>query len=131
VENSDRVKSIVTAYIKTNPLRLDELPDFISSISKCLSQIENGGQMSSEPAVPIAQSLLNERIYCLGCGEGFRTLTRHLKIRHSLTEQQYREKWQLPNAYPMQATTYLRERAVTARANGFKHGQGQKRKEVD
>lgn len=76
------------------------------------------------PAVPVKSSVTNELIYCLECGEGFKTIKRHLMSSHKLTPDKYRKKWGLPVDYPMVAPNYSKKRSTTAK----KLGLGRKRK---
>jgi predicted transcriptional regulator len=71
------------------------------------------------PAVPVKQSIRQDRIICLEDGKSFSMLKRHLMTDHKLTPQQYREKWSLPRDYPMVAPDYAKTRSALAKKIGL------------
>lgn len=76
----------------------------------------------SEPAIPaveVSKSVTRDKIYCLCCGRGFAMLKRHLKAEHGLTEEQYRAKFDLPDAYPLVAPSYSERKAKYAKEVGL------------
>lgn len=76
-------------------------------------------QGKPQPAVPIEQSVTPDYIVSLEDGRAFRSLTRHLMAKHGLSPAQYREKWGLPDDYPMVAPNYARERSEVAKRIGL------------
>jgi predicted transcriptional regulator len=52
-------------------------------------------------------------LICLEDGKPFKTLRRHLALL-GLTPQQYREKWRLPQDYPMVAPNCAARRSALA-----------------
>jgi predicted transcriptional regulator len=78
----------------------------------------------SAPAVPIKKSVADGYIVCLEDGHKFQSLKRHLKTGHNLTPDAYREKWRLPNDYPMVARAFAKARSSLATS----HGLGQERR---
>ncbi|NIC05248.1 MucR family transcriptional regulator [Billgrantia bachuensis] len=44
------------------------------------------------------------KIQCLECGRWFRALATHLPRTHGMTHQDYREKWGIPQRYPLAGT---------------------------
>ena len=77
------------------------------------------------PAVPIRRSVTPDYLICLEDGKRFKSLRRHLRL-HSLTPEEYREKWKLPSDYPMVAPNYAAQRSALA----TKIGLGQKRRKA-
>jgi predicted transcriptional regulator len=65
-------------------------------------------------------------IICLEDGRKFKSLKRHLRTSHSISPEEYREKWGLPSTYPMVAPNYAKARSELASNMGL----GQKRPEV-
>ena len=49
----------------------------------------------------------------------FKTLKRHLSTSYGLTPAEYREKWNLPNSYPMVAPSYAAKRSALAKQFGL------------
>lgn len=72
------------------------------------------------PAVPIHKSVRAEYIACLECGEKHGQLASHLRRKHELTADGYREKWRLPLDYPMTAPDVAEKRRDLARKIGLK-----------
>lgn len=71
------------------------------------------------PAVDIAGSVTPDYLICLEDGRRLKLLARHLKAKYRLTPAQYRAKWQLPDDYPMVASTYSSQRSAIARRIGL------------
>jgi len=61
------------------------------------------------PAVPIEQSVTPDHLVCLEDGMKLKVLRKHLEEAHGLTPRQYRQKWGLPEDYPMTAPRFTRD----------------------
>lgn len=72
-----------------------------------------------EPAVAIKDSVAQDKITCLHCGEKLMYLRRHLKAEHNQTIEQYKAHWNLPENYPMVAPAYAALRQKIALEQGF------------
>lgn len=112
---------IVSAHVGHNAVPPDALPALIQEVYKTLSNV---GQQPAQPqkptpAVPVKQSVRQDRIICLEDGKSFSMLKRHLMTDHKLTPQQYRERWGLPRDYPMVAPTYAKTRSALAKKIGL------------
>jgi transcriptional regulator GlxA family with amidase domain len=59
----------------------------------------------------------DDHVVCLECGRKSRRLRRHLAAAHGLTPDAYRQRWGLPNNYPLVCAELSRQIAVRARAN--------------
>jgi predicted transcriptional regulator len=130
-EHLDRVVDIIVAYVGANPVQPSELPHLISDIAISLSKIKTGEtveEIKQVPAIPIKRSVRHDCIFCLECGEGFKSMKRHLRAMHDLDEHEYRQKWNLPPQYPMAAEIYSAQRSALAKTNGFGRKKGQKLK---
>ena len=137
-EPSDQVlgltAQIVSAHVRHNSVAPDALPGLIQDVYRALLNI---GQQPAQaeraaPAVPVRQSIRQDRIICLEDGKSFSMLKRHLMTDHKLTPQQYREKWGLPRDYPMVAPNYAKTRSALAKKIGLgrKAGRPAKRAAV-
>ena len=71
------------------------------------------------PAVPIRKSVTSEFIVCLEDGKKLKTLKRHLAVSYNLTPAAYRQRWGLPNDYPMVAPAYAALRSAVAKSLGL------------
>lgn len=72
-----------------------------------------------QPAVPIEQSITPDHIVCLEDGAKVILLKRHLSAKYNMTPRDYRDRWGLPNDYPMVAPTYSKRRSAAAKAIGL------------
>jgi predicted transcriptional regulator len=69
--------------------------------------------------VPVKKSVLANHIVCLDCGKHFSMLKRHLMTDHKLTPEQYRQRWELPQSYPLVAPDYAKTRSALAKRIGL------------
>jgi predicted transcriptional regulator len=94
---------IVSAHASNNPLSADQLPGLIQQVFSTLATVQQkaAAPPRPEPAVPVRASVHQDHLVCLDCGRHFSMLKRHLMSDHNLTPEQYRERWQLSPAYPI------------------------------
>jgi predicted transcriptional regulator len=124
-ESTDKVlgltAQIVSAHVKHNSVAPEALPSLIQEVYRTLLNIGTQPAQAHrpEPAVPVKQSIRQDRIICLEDGKSFSMLKRHLMTDHKLTPQQYREKWGLPRDYPMVAPNYAQTRSALAKKIGL------------
>ncbi len=124
-ESTDQIlelaAQIVSAHVRHNSVAPEALPRLIQEVYRALMNV--GRQPSPAerpvPAVPVRQSIRNDRIICLEDGKSFSMLKRHLMTDHKMTPQQYREKWGLPRDYPMVAPNYAQTRSALAKKIGL------------
>jgi predicted transcriptional regulator len=76
-------------------------------------------------AGPVSISIFNrdDDLWPLCTGKRFNSLRRHL-AGLGLTPEQYREKWNLPSAYPMVAPNYAAQRSALAKKIGLGQTRG-------
>jgi predicted transcriptional regulator len=112
---------IVSAHVRHNAVSPDALPSLIQEVYKTLANVGKQPVQAEKPnpAVPVKQSVRQDRIICLEEGKSFSMLKRHLMTDHQLTPQQYREKWGLPRDYPMVAPDYAKTRSTLAKRIGL------------
>lgn len=125
----DLTTDIVSAYVGNNPIIAQDLPNIISDVYKALGEVAGTSMkppVADKPkaAVSIKKSLGHEYLICLEDGKPFKSLKRHLKTHYNLSPDQYREKWGLPQDYPMVAPAYAQARSNLAKQMGL----GQKRR---
>jgi predicted transcriptional regulator len=114
---------IVAAHVSNNPVALGDLPTLIQDVYRTLSSV---GRPVAEPeperprpAVPVKKSVTPEYLVCLEDGKKLKMLKRHLQTSYNLTPDQYRERWGLPNDYPMVAPNYAKHRSSLAKKIGL------------
>jgi predicted transcriptional regulator len=125
---------IVACFVSNNPLTAPELPVLIASTHAALRSIDavpvtaEGGQ---KPAVPIEESVAHDYLICLNDGQKLRALKRYIYRKYALSPEQYREKWGLPDDYPMVAPAYseLRSKIAKKRSNEDSEQSSSKKRE--
>jgi len=120
----DKTTQIVKAYVSRNRVRTQELTRLIGSVHEVLesghtSKKAGRARGRNKPAVPIGKSILPDYLICLEDGGKFKTLKRHLQSKYGMSPSDYRDKWGLPDDYPMVAPAYSAARAAVAKDNGF------------
>ena len=114
--------SIVASYVSRNQLPVSQLPDFISQVYGALTGLgapEVVEKQALTPAVPIRKSVTPEFIVCLEDGKKLKMLKRHLMSTYNMSPDQYRDRWNLPQDYPMVAPNYAKQRSSLAKQIGL------------
>lgn len=113
---------IISAYVAANQLESAELPVLIRQVHEVLHGAARGVEAAVEPARPtpaeIRRSIRPDKLISFLDGKAYKTLRRHVH-RHGLTEGEYRERFGLPDNYPMTAEEYRQRRSVMAKASGL------------
>ena len=114
---------IVAAFASHNTVATSDLPGLIKTVYETLRA---AGTVEAEkpvealvPAVPIKKSVTSEFIVCLEDGKKLKMLKRHLATRYNMTPAAYRQRWGLPNDYPMVAPAYAAQRSDLAKSIGL------------
>lgn len=133
---------IVAAHASMNELSQTDLLSGIDQVFKKLTDLgagANGEEQALEaepapapekikPAVPVEAAFGMQKVFCMVCGKGMKTLKRHLATAHGLKPGQYRKTFGIPAGTPLVAKEYsearksmakdlnLAERLVKARA---------------
>ncbi|MBX2834626.1 MAG: MucR family transcriptional regulator [Micavibrio sp.] len=115
---------IASAYFANNTVAIENIPEVIQNVYKILSSLDGsaGGDVSDvrpQPAVPIKKSIDPDFIVCLEDGKKLKMLKRYLKTAYGMTPEEYRERWGLPNDYPMVAPNYAKQRSALAKDIGL------------
>ncbi|WP_407523548.1 MucR family transcriptional regulator [Methylobacterium oryzisoli] len=119
---------VVSAYVSKNSVPISELATLLNLVHDALRGL--GAPPASEPvkltpAVPIKKSITPDYLISLEDGRQYKSLKRHLTTR-GLTPQEYRQKWGLPQDYPMVAANYAAQRSELAKSIGL----GQQRRKA-
>lgn len=126
--NVELAAEVAAAYVSNNSVRPGDLGALIGDIHAALARLSAGtaavvAPAKQNPAVAIKKSVGDDYIISLEDGRKFKSLKRHLRTAYNLSPEQYREKWGLPNDYPMVAPAYSKARSALAHSIGL----GQKR----
>ncbi|KAF0674656.1 MucR family transcriptional regulator [Profundibacterium mesophilum] len=73
----------------------------------------------AKPALPVAQAVTRDKVFCLCCGKGFKMLKRHLGAEHNMSEAEYRARFGLAEDMPLVAPSYSERKADYAKQVGF------------
>jgi predicted transcriptional regulator len=109
---------VVAGFAAHNTITAAELPALIRTTYAVLSELSPdrfSSRPQQAPAVPIDESVTRDYIMCLEDGRRLKTLKRYLRRKYSLTPEQYRARWHLPDDYPMVAPGYAELRSSLAR----------------
>jgi predicted transcriptional regulator len=113
---------IVAAYLSNNTVTANDIPAVIEQVFKTLANVNSESTISADrpqPAVPIKKSVHPDYIICLEDGKKLKMLKRHLKTAYNMSPEDYRERWGLPNDYPMVAPNYAKQRSKLAKDIGL------------
>lgn len=112
---------IVSAYVANNPVPVSDLPSVIASVFQSIANLGGVKESVVEPQIPrvsVRKSITHDYLISLEDGKPYKTLKRHL-AKLGLTPEQYREKWSLPQDYPMVAASYSEQRSAMAKNLGL------------
>jgi len=112
---------IVCGYVKNNSVAARELPALITSIYNTLLVLASSefGVRERRPLVATENSLTQDYLVCLEEGKYLQSLTRHLRLAHGMSPEEYRAKWRLSPNYPMIAPRLAAQRSASGKDHGF------------
>jgi len=87
------------------------------SLTPQVSQSEMGESIST-PKIDPRESIRQDDIVCLVCGEAYKTISHTHLARHGLTPDQYRRKYGFPKKQPLAARSVSERRRSTASERG-------------
>jgi predicted transcriptional regulator len=111
---------IIAAHASTTPMTKEELIAELTEVYSALSALEKGVTLETEetteetPAVSRKKAFGKDKIYCMICGKGFKTLSRHLKTAHGMSAAEYRKQFDIPRTQPLAAKNYSESRRQMA-----------------
>ncbi len=113
------VSEIVAGYVSNHTVRPEDVPGLISLVYQSLVHLNKRPcsplAFPSKPAVSIEDSIKPDFLVCLEDGSKLKMLKRHLKSAYKLIPQQYRQRWGLPDNYPMTAPSYSKKKQNIAK----------------
>lgn len=117
---------IVAAHASTTNMSKEELIAEISSVYQALAAIEKGEEVPGEtpaeeaaPSISKKKAFGKDKVICMICGKGMKTLTRHIKTAHALTPGQYRKQFGIPRTQSLAARSYSESRRQMAIDRGL------------
>ena len=126
----DRACDIIIAFLNKNSVAPEDVPSLITSVHATLSRLFGTPAQGSpiKGTASMRNTVTPDYIICLEDGKRLQTLKRYIGGRYGLTPEQYREKWNLPDDYPMVAPNYAKRRSQIAKQMGL--GRTSKKKRV-
>lgn len=119
---------IVAAHASTTNMTREELVSELSDIYNVLNSLDKGEaviEAESEeqgPAVSRKKAFGKDKIFCMICGKGMKTLSRHLKTSHDMTASEYRKQFDIPRSQSLASKNY----SATRRQMAIDRGLGEK-----
>ena len=117
---------LAAAYISNpnNKFDLENICDFLKKISTAIHQLSVETRIEqTRPVTPksvsVEDSVHDDYIICLEDGKKLQMLKRHLNTVYGMTIAQYKERWNLPQDYPVVAPNYAKKRSNIAKSAGF------------
>ncbi|AWN43254.1 MucR family transcriptional regulator [Methylobacterium durans] len=114
---------VVSAYVARNHVAASDIPALIHAVYGSLSGL-------AEPVAPpvetvekptpaqVRKSITPDALISFIDGKPYKTLKRHLST-HGLDPYSYRQRYGLPNDYPMVAASYAAQRSELAKSIGL------------
>lgn len=117
---------IVAAHASTTNMSKEELIAEITSVYQALSALDKGEAVAVEaaategaPTISKKKAFGKDKVICMICGKGMKTLTRHLKTAHDLKPGQYRKQFGIPSSQSLAAKSYSESRRQMAIDRGL------------
>ena len=115
---------VVAAYVSRNEVPRAEVARLVAEVHGALQAVGSGQAVAASPDLKpqkssIKKSVFPDYLICLEDGKRFKSLKRHLRVKYSLTPEQYRAKWGLAADYPMVAPRYAETRSKLAKSMGL------------
>jgi predicted transcriptional regulator len=127
--NIETMAEIVSAYVSSNSVRADDLPELIVSVHAALMGLGKTAEPAADIEKPtpaqIKKSITPDALISFIDGKPYKMLKRHL-TRHGMDFQGYRARYGLPVDYPTTAPNYSALRSELAQALGL----GQQRRKA-
>lgn len=116
---------IIAAHASTTPMSKEELIAELSEVHAALSSLEKGELLENTetaegtPVVTRKKAFGKDKIFCMICGKGFKTLSRHLKTSHEMSASEYRKQFDIPRSQSLAAKNYSESRRQMAIDRGL------------
>jgi len=116
---------IVAAHASTTNMTKEELVLELSDVYNALNSLEKGETVSHAapeeqgPAVTRKKAFGKDKIFCMICGKGLKTLSRHLKTSHDMSASEYRKQFDIPRTQSLASKSYSEKRRQMAIDRGL------------
>jgi len=116
---------IVAAHASTTNMTKEELVAELSEVYNALNNLEKGeavAEVAPEeqgPVVTRKKAFGKDKIFCMICGKGMKTLSRHLKTSHDMSASEYRKQFDIPRTQSLASKSYSETRRQMAVDRGL------------
>lgn len=132
----EMVATIVAGQSSQRTLSGEEIENLIKQTYRALKDIDavesDGGSLekgpmgdqtsqpgkepaATEPKINPRESIQDDKIVCIECGAGYKTLTHTHLGHHGLTSDEYKQKWGIPTKQPLSAKSVSQRRKDQAK----------------
>lgn len=104
---------IVKAQASVRTMTEEEITSMVRKLSRGIRDIDSGSAVAVEEeeiACDPVKSVREKSITCCECGKSFKIITKKHLALHSLTPEEYREKWGYKRNTPLACKALQRER---------------------
>lgn len=121
---------IVAAHASSTSMSQDQLLVEIQNVFAKLAALQGDGDVQVDqlaipglepepmkPAVPLEAAFGSDKVFCMVCGKGMKTLKRHISTSHAMKPGQYRKQFGIPSGTPLVAKDYSDRRKEMANKN--------------
>ncbi len=118
----EQTTHVVAARVNESDMDADEIEALYRRVFAMMHEICQSVEIIcdvQEPAVPIEDSIQPDYLVCLEDGKKMKMMRRYLRTSYDMTPEEYREKWDLPDDYPMTAPNYAKKRSNLAKDIGL------------
>ena len=116
---------IVAAHASTTNMTKEELVSELSDVYNALNSLDKDGSVTEAateeqgPVVTRKKAFGKDKIFCMICGKGMKTLSRHLKTSHDMTASEYRKQFDIPRSQSLASKSYSEKRRQMAIDRGL------------
>ena len=116
---------IVAAHASTTNMTKEELVAELSEVYNALNNLDKGeavAEVAPEeqgPVVTRKKAFGKDKIFCMICGKGMKTLSRHLKTSHDMSASEYRKQFDIPRTQSLASKSYSETRRQMAVDRGL------------
>ena len=116
---------IVAAHASTTNMTKEDLVSELSDVYNALNRLDRGEVISTSnpeeqgPAVSRKKAFGKDEVFCMICGKGMTTLSRHLKTFLDLSASEYRKRFDIPRTQSLASKSYSEKRRQMAIDRGL------------
>lgn len=129
----EMAKDIIVAHASKTEMNKEELLGELAEIHSTLKQlqkveespdssegpVEGPSDEGKTPVLSLKKAFRKDKVICLICGKGMKTLSRHLKSAHDMSASEYKKQFDIPKKQPLAARNYSESRREMAIARGL------------